>query len=364
MKILCVIDSLTSGGAQRQLVELSKALQKEHNDVSFLTYYSDEFYLKEISEFNIKYSCIIEPNYLIRLCKMRRYIRHGSYDVVISFLEASGFICQISGFPFRTWTLIVGERSANPNIKKSFKLILYRWFHFFSDFVVANSYKNLKIVKEISPFLSKRKCKVIYNSIDFNKWKSDPTNYVFRKNNKFILLIAASHQHLKNLDGLIEGVNLLSKSLKDQLHIHWYGKSNMDNSYFLGKQKIKKYNLNSNFYFFDATLEIEERMKEADGIGLFSHYEGLPNTVCEGMALGKPIIATNVSDISLFIEDNVSGFLCEANDPSTIANSLEKLLELSEEEIINMGIANRKIAFKYFNIDSIVKEYQELWENE
>jgi glycosyltransferase involved in cell wall biosynthesis len=35
-------------------------------------------------------------------------------------------------------------------------------------------------------------------------------------------------------------------------------------------------------------------MYESDVVALVSKLEGLPNTVCEGMALGKPIIMTRV----------------------------------------------------------------------
>lgn len=40
MKILCVIDCLGSGGAQRQLVNLATAFKEKGHEVSFLVYHS------------------------------------------------------------------------------------------------------------------------------------------------------------------------------------------------------------------------------------------------------------------------------------------------------------------------------------
>jgi glycosyltransferase involved in cell wall biosynthesis len=37
----------------------------------------------------------------------------------------------------------------------------------------------------------------------------------------------------------------------------------------------------------------------------------------EFMALGKPIVASNIPQISQFVKDGVHGYLCPANDPQT-----------------------------------------------
>ncbi|CDS91584.1 hypothetical protein BN1088_1400001 [Sphingobacterium sp. PM2-P1-29] len=39
MRVLCVIDSLGSGGAQKQLVEIGKGLKEDGYEVEFLIYY-------------------------------------------------------------------------------------------------------------------------------------------------------------------------------------------------------------------------------------------------------------------------------------------------------------------------------------
>ena len=216
MKILCVIDSLGSGGAQRQLVNLALAFKEKGHEVSFLVYHSQPFYYPLLKKEGIEVIEVVEPNYLKRLFKMRKVIRCGGYDAVLSFLEAANFICEVSGFPFRKWRLVVGERSANPAILKSFKLRFYRFFHIFADVVVANSYENIKLVKKVNPLLSDKKLQVIYNLIDFEKWQPKPENYIFRKNGKFNLIVVASHQYLKNLMGLVEAVNFLNDDEKNE----------------------------------------------------------------------------------------------------------------------------------------------------
>lgn len=359
MKILCVIDSLGSGGAQRQLVTLAVGFKEKGHEVSFLVYYRDNFFKKLLDENNIPVYESIEPNYLKRLLKMRRFIRRGDFNAVLSFLESANFICEVAGLPWRKWSLVVGERSANPNVLKSFKLRAYRWFHCLADYVVSNSHENIKIVRRINPFLSKRKCKVIYNIVDFKKWRP-AEDYQPLKDGKLHLIVVSSHQYLKNLSGLVEALHLFTPNERRMLRIDWYGGKSNDDSKIIAEKKIKQYGLYEIINFYDPILSIEEKVKKADVIGLFSFYEGLPNSVCEGMACGKPIVATKVSDMPSLIKDGVNGFLAENGNPESIKSVLQKILTCSTSRLLNFGIESNKKAHILFNKDHIISSYLKL----
>lgn len=363
MKILCVIDSLGSGGAQRQLVELAIGFEAKGHTVSFLTYHDRNFHNSTLEKKKIFINCIQEPNYLKRLLKIRRYIRHGNYDVVLSFLEAASFICEIAGIPFRKWKLIVGERSANPMISKKMKLKLFRWFHAFADYVVTNSYSNLKIVQSVNPLLRRSKCKVIYNIVDFNYWKPS-YSYIPRKDGKFKIIVVASHQFLKNLNGLVEALSLLSPDKRCNLKIDWYGERLeepfIDNSIIEAKQKLAALKLDNMITFYPATIDLVQKIQKADAVGLFSFYEGLPNSVCEGMACGKPIICSAVSDIPNLLSHDVN-LLCNPGQPQSIMRALSYLIGLTKEQLINYGKKNLLIAKERFDKEVIITNYLDLF---
>jgi glycosyltransferase involved in cell wall biosynthesis len=360
MKILCVIDSLGSGGAQRQLINLSVGFKERGHNVSFLVYHNINFYKEVLDENNIPIYEIIEPNYLKRLLKMRRFIRQGSYDAVLSFLDAANFICEMSGLPWRKWKLVVGERSANPAILKSIKARLFRWAHLLADYVVANSNANIKIVKKINPLLPSHKCHVIYNVVDLKKWEPD-TDYIPLYNGKLRIVIAASHQYLKNLNGLVEAVHLLNSKEKEKLKIDWYGGQRSDNSKILALERIKYYQLENIFTFFEPTPSILQIMSKADAIGLFSYYEGLPNAICEAMSIGKVVIATFVSDIPQLILNKK--LLSDPNDPKSISKSLKYLLQQEVNDLKIYGKENRKMALTRFDSKIIIDKYLYLLTN-
>jgi len=362
MKILCVIDNLGSGGAQRQIVELALGFNENGNHVEFLTYYPNPFFINTLQQAGILITCIEEPNYIKRLFKMRHFIRKGNYNAVLSFLEGANFICEFAGLPFRKWSLVVGERSANPDIMRSLRLKFYRWFHVFADFVVANSYTNMKMVQKINPFLSKTKCKVIYNIVDTKKWNRGD-NAFKKKNGTLNIVVAARHQYLKNLKGLAEALAMLPLEVRSKIKVDWYGhrleEPYVDGSIVEGRKKIEELELNETLVLYDTTDSLNKKIQEADAVGLFSYYEGFPNVVCEGMACAKPIICTEVSDVPYFLEHEKE-LLCVAEKPDSIQKAISNLYNLTDEEKLEIGLENEKIANEKFNKELIVSHYLEL----
>ena len=358
MKILCVIDSLGSGGAQRQLVGLAIGLREKGHDLSFLVYHDINFFKDWLDDADIHVFSVIEPNYLKRLYKMRKYIRESNPDAVLSFLEASNFICEIAGLPWRRWKLVVGERSANPAILSSNKRKAFRCFHLIADYVVSNSFENMKMIRKANPFLRGRNCKVIFNIVDTEKF-TPAKDYIPLGNGKLNIVVAASHQYLKNAKGLIEAVRDLEDECKRRLKIDWYGDESPDNSFCDSNKMIREYNLQDIFSFHKATKGIAEKLQYADVVGLFSFYEGLPNVVCEAMVLGKFIISSKVSDIPQLLK-SYQTCTFNPNKVEEIRRTLLYVLSLTKGELIKMGEENREVALSLFNKNSIIEDYENI----
>ena len=363
MKIVCVIDSLGPGGAQRQLVGLALGFIEKGHSISFLTYHQNTFFKNVLDKAGIIVTCIQSPGYFSRLIKMRNFIRNGKFDAVLSFLEAPTFICEVAGLPKRNWILVAGERNANPKISRSLKLILYRWFHLLADYIVANSLINLQLVQSVNPFLQEKKCKVNYNIIDFSRWKPDP-DYIITNGQKLKISIAASHCYRKNLIGLVQALSLLEKQELSRIHIEWYGDPInppcIDNSFTEASHKIREYGLERVISFYPATHDITGIIQRSDVVGLFSFYEGLPNIVCEGMACGKPIICSAVSDLPVLLSHEPN-LMCDPYEPQSIKQALRYLIMLTIPELTQIGLKNLSIAREKFEKELIVNQYLNLF---
>ncbi|WP_104384586.1 glycosyltransferase [Sphingobacterium sp. HMA12] len=357
MKILCVIDYLCAGGAQRQLVNMSIEFKARGHQVEFLVYHEHDFFKSVLQEHQIPINLVKSDNYFFRLIKMRKFIRNFNADVVISFLEAASFICEISSLPTKKFKLIVGERNANPNILISKKLRFYRRFHGLADYIVANSTNNIELVKQINQSLPENKLKVIYNMVDIDKWQPN-LNYKYLDNGKLKLVVLARYHVSKNILGLLRAISSLDLTLKNRLIVDWYGEVG-DDSYEKGIFFIKENNLSSVVTLHKQIKDVLPVIQNADCVGLFSFYEGLPNAMCEAMAVGKPIMYSNVSDLPKIID--VDNYCFAPEKDEEIKKVIEFFLSLTELDLQKIGEKNRRIALDTFSKENVVNAYMNLF---
>ncbi len=74
-------------------------------------------------------------------------------------------------------------------------------------------------------------------------------------------------------------------------------------------------------------------------------YEGLPLVVLEAMACGKPIVASNVSEVPQAVKDGINGFLVPQRNPEAIADAVLKIYD--KNLFMKMSKASKEIVKNY-----------------
>jgi glycosyltransferase involved in cell wall biosynthesis len=363
MKVLLVIDSLGSGGAQRQMVTLAKMLKEKKYDVHIVCYSREDFFVDVLDRENIPVYWLIENNYLKRVINVRRFIRKGQYDAVISFMDLPNFLNCFAAFGGKKWKSITNELSAKQSTFISNRGRIFAWFQRYSDALICNSHNAKNMWLKYYPQY-KSKLGVIYNPIILPEIKSD---YMPKKDGKLHVVIAASYQNLKNPIGLIKALTLMSEREKEKIRINWFGEKNVSDGgikcYEAAAKLIVEHNLHQVISLNGPTREIAKKMYEADVVALMSRVEGLPNAVLEGMAMGKVIIMSRVSDYSILV-DATNGFLCDWHNLESIKNTLVEAIDLSSEQLNMMGQKSKEKAEHLFSSEVIVKQWMDLIEND
>lgn len=122
-------------------------------------------------------------------------------------------------------------------------------------------------------------------------------------------------------------------------------------------------NLNSTVLFAGAfaKAELSEIMTRIDAVVLSSVYEGMPVSLLEAMAFGKPVVATAVDGVPEVVKDGVTGILVPVRDPEALAAAI-LALDRDKELYSRMAHAARERYLACFTPDQVVPQYVALYE--
>ena len=108
--------------------------------------------------------------------------------------------------------------------------------------------------------------------------------------------------------------------------------------------------------------DIKELLQQCHIFAFPSYYmEGLPKSLIEACAIGRPIVTTDNIGCRDVVTDGENGFLVPVKDAGALAEKLKALIE-DKELRIEMGNASRKIAEKEFSVDDVIRKHLEIYQ--
>jgi glycosyltransferase involved in cell wall biosynthesis len=107
--------------------------------------------------------------------------------------------------------------------------------------------------------------------------------------------------------------------------------------------------------------DISSVISDADIICLPSYREGLPKSLVEAMAIGRPIITTDTPGCRECVIEGVNGYLVPVKDSVFLAQRIEELL-LNVNLRIKMGLFSRQLMIKNMSLSKVIKSTFDFYE--
>lgn len=123
---------------------------------------------------------------------------------------------------------------------------------------------------------------------------------------------------------------------------------------------VKEKGLEEKVLFLGIRDDVPKLLADSDVFILPSDWEGVPLTVLEAMAAGKPVIATAVGGVPELVEDGATGVLVPPRDPEALAQGILRLVK-DPDLRRRMGKAARERALEHFDISRTAREYEALY---
>ena len=119
------------------------------------------------------------------------------------------------------------------------------------------------------------------------------------------------------------------------------------------KAEVTSWHDSGDLIWHGPVLDVRPHLATCTVYVLPSYREGMPRTVLEALATGRPILTTNVPGCRETVIEGENGFLFPPRDFLALADAMSKVIKLPRSELLRMGIASNKLARERFDVDII-----------
>lgn len=356
MKILHVITSLTTGGAEKLVSEIAPMLRDKGHEVEVCVFNGEHTaFMQYLLNAGIKIisfgeKCnVYNPIFIVRLIRLMKH-----YDIVHTHNTAPQLFAAI-GSVLCSVVLVTTEHNTS-NRRRDWKwyALIDKWMYSRYKKVICISDSTEANLRE---FINERSSKIctIYNGINVDKYitalptgKKQITNYPDRK----VVTMVAGFRYQKDQETLIRAMKHLT--VDAELWLIGDGERRS-----IIEQCIKDNNLSERVRLLGIRSDIPSLLKVADIVVQSSHWEGFGLAAVEGMAAGKPVIASDVEGLAQVVEG--AGLLFPRGDENELAKIINDLLTNDHyyKEIVDKCFKRAQM----YDIQKMVNAYNELYMN-
>ena len=356
MKILHIINHMGMGGAQSLLVELAPVQKKMGHEVLVLelSSTSDRTLVKKLENKGVGVKSLSTSRSVrnpLNILSLIPYLKEC--NVAHAHLFPANYwaaLAKIVGF-CKT-PIITTEHSTN-NKRRNIPIFKYIDAFIYNKYqkVIACADKALETFKARYPHTN---CVSIPNGVDVSKYKNaqpytkqDLANI---SEDKFVVTMVARFDYPKRQDTLVEAMALLSEKFYAVL----VGGTPDD----IGLQKVQKMaqdlGVKDRVRFLYLRSDVARILKTSDVVVMSSEYEGLSLSSIEGMACGRPFVATNVNGLREVVGG--AGELFECGNAEELA---QLLIRFESDKDFYDVVTNRCLArAEEYDIQVVAGKYQ------
>jgi glycosyltransferase involved in cell wall biosynthesis len=356
LSVLLLIRSLEMGGAERQLVELARGMQRRGHRVTVAAFYKRGPLLAELETAGIPVTDLAKrgrwdvAGFLLRA---RKAVAQTRPDVVYSFLGGANLVATAATASMRSTRLVWSIRASRVDLSK------YDWLHKASyrierllsnapDLIIANSAAGRDFAARQG--FPPSKIQVIHNGIDVERFRPDPRLRQSQRRSWELAATQIAVGVLGRLDPMKDQANFLraaAVALQEAPSLHFLcigdGPDRDTLEALAASLGIARQAT------FTGIADSVAALNALDIACSSSSTEGFPNAVAEAMACGLPCIVTDVGDSAVIVGD--FGVVVPPRDPAALGAAIVACA--SELHAHSVAEPRRRI-LDNFGLDSMV----------
>jgi len=375
MKILFVIDSFFTGGAEFSTLEIVRFLKENGCQISVCKLKNKEPQF-DASVFGLNTSDVFTlpfGGFWTKRNTLQKSIQEFKPDIVHSVLfNANLMVRSIRVFDssFIHLESLVNhsysrERLKDPRVNY-YKLELHRWINmitarFGTDHFHPNGASVMQHFQN-KLHISSKKMTLVYRGRNSKNYEVAPTprTDLGIENDKIVLINVGRQDFQKGQDLLVESIALLPNSIKERTALFIVGREGNATSNLQKLLTEKK--LEKTIIFLGHRTDIPALLKMADIFVFPSRFEGLPGALIEAEAAGLPIICSHLPMMLEVVEPNQNALTFDINKIQEFTDCIALLINDSNLRL-KFGNKSRELFEERFQLEAVHQSMMTLYTN-
>jgi glycosyltransferase involved in cell wall biosynthesis len=192
------------------------------------------------------------------------------------------------------------------------------------------------------------------SGVDLSRFAFDAT---IKPSHSFRFILIARMLWEKGVGQYVEAARILRREGVDA---QWclLGFLDVQNPAAISRQQMDDWVADGAVEYLGVSDDVRSEISASDCVVLPSYYrEGVPRTLLEAAAIGRPIITTDAVGCREAVDDGVNGFLCQPRDILDLAKQMRRMINLSSSERANMAFEGRKKVEQQFDEQIVIDKY-------
>ncbi len=124
---------------------------------------------------------------------------------------------------------------------------------------------------------------------------------------------------------------------------------------------LRQWDKNNCVEYLGFKNDVRAYIKQAHCIVLPTYYgEGVPRSLLEACAMGRPIITTHISGCKELVQDEINGYLCTPRSLSSLVEKIEKMSQKTYKQREKMANNAYNIVSKTYTIQRTIESYKDI----
>ena len=359
MKILHIITSLQTGGAEKLIVDIVPRLRQKGLLVDVCLFNGkDTPFKQQLLSCGCKiYDLSFNERYFnpIKIYKLWRIMRR--YDIVHTHNTAPQLFAAIANIICKK-KLVTTEHSTNSR-RRDYPFLRYgdRWMYSRYDSVICISEITEKVLKDYLTVKSNTPCNIctINNGIDLTQYYyAQPIDRrsIGSNDTLFVVVMVAGFRDAKDQETVIRAI----AKLQDKRYELWLVGDGERRP--IIEKCIREEYIEDQVKLLGVRMNVPSILKAADVVVMSSHWEGFGLAAVEGMAANKPVIASDVNGLREVTKGY--GILFPHSDDHALVKEIKRLAEDCHyyDQIATQCYERSR----QFDIEKMVYAYSKLYE--